>query len=215
MLRFFIGTDREKARAALKKAAQKAAREGVEVVRITDANTLSDLRSALAGGGMFGAPPVVVLEGVLANEEMRAALLESLPSLKKRDDTVLLYEEKPDAPAKKAVEKYAESTERFDAAKGRRDEGSIFRLADALKRGDKKALWVGYQRALAREEAPEAIHGVLFWGAKQSLLASSGKERGRAKRLVAELAELPHESRRKGVDLEYALERYILGVNKS
>jgi hypothetical protein len=74
---------------------------------------------------------------------------------------------------------------------------------------------VGYQRALLRDEAPEAIHGVLFWGAKQALLAARGaKDMERPKRLVAELAELPHEARRKGFGLEYTLERYILGLNK-
>ena len=40
--------------------------------------------------------------------------------------------------------------------------------------------------------------------------------RGNARggKLVAELAALPHEARRKGFALEYALERYILGFNK-
>jgi hypothetical protein len=70
-----------------------------------------------------------------------------------------------------------------------------------------------------RDEAPEAIHGVLFWGAKDMFLKSlpagrqdASAEHERAGTLVAELSELPHEARRRGFDLEYALERYILSV---
>ena len=88
---------------------------------------------------------------------------------------------------------------------------TVFRLADALRAGNKKALWVGYQRELQHGAAPEALHGVLFWAAKDMVLKSSGSaQKSHAKNLIAELATLPHEARRQGEDLEYALERFIL-----
>ena len=37
-------------------------------------------------------------------------------------------------------------------------------------------------------------------------------ESNRAKKLIAELAELPHEARRNNFDLEYALERFVLSA---
>ena len=40
--------------------------------------------------------------------------------------------------------------------------------------------------------------------------ASDAKSKERAKKLIALLAELPHETRRRGVELEYALERFVL-----
>lgn len=46
-------------------------------------------------------------------------------------------------------------------------------------------------------------------------LKSSGAARMRASQRIAELAELPHEARRRGYDLEYALELYLLTINKS
>ena len=90
----------------------------------------------------------------------------------------------------------------------------MFALANALRRADKKALWVGYQRELAKGGAPEAILGVLFWAAKDMFIKSKEgtRESNRAKKLVAELAELPHEARRNGFDLEYALERFVLSA---
>lgn len=215
MLFLFTGTDREKARAELNKA---VAREGKKsrVVRITDANSVADLQEVLRGAGMFGEKRVVVLDGVFANEEMRSVVLEALPQVKTSDETLFILEGKLDAETRKKLEKYAKTSERFDAKK-EKEGGEIFALAYALKRGDKKALWVNYQRALLRDEAPEAIHGVLFWGAKQMLLAArkGSSEHRRGTELVATLAELPHEARRSGFELEYALEHYILGVENT
>ena len=212
MLYLYTGTDRKKSRAEMNAAVARASKHA-DVVRITDANSIEDLSAALQGGGMFGGKRTVVLDGVFANEEMRSAVLAAISGFKASGDIFLILEEKVDAQTRRAIEKYAEKSERFDAAKGKREEG-IFALAMALKRGDRKSLWVGYQRALARDEAPEAIHGVLFWGAKDMCLkARTGSiEQKRAKMLVAQLAELPHEARRRSVEFEYALERYILGL---
>lgn len=208
MLYLITGTDREKARAELDACLKK---QKGEVVRISDAHTLADLQAALQGGGMFGGRRTVVLDSVFANVEMGAVVLSSLQRLRDGEDAVYIIEEKLDAATKKQIEKYAEESKKFDAPK-KVEEKTIFQLANALRRGDKKALWISYQREL-HTSAPEAIHGVLFWGAKQYLLSSrSERDIVRAKRLVAQLAELPHEARRGGVELEYALERFALSI---
>lgn len=213
MLYLYSGTDREKARAELNSALR--AMKGVEVVRVSDANTLDDLLTALRGRGMFGAARSVVLDGVFANEEMRDVVMSSLARLQGAEEPIFILEEKLDADARKKLERHAEVSKRFDMKKEKERSG-IFALAYALKAGDKKRLWVEYQRALSHDEAPEAIHGILFWGAKQALLAARGaREVSRFRDIVADLAELPHEARRRGFELEYALEHFILDVNKS
>ena len=212
MLHFFSGTDREKTRGAMNAEIESAAKTlQAEVLRITDANSPEDLRAALQGPGMFGVSRVLVLEGVFTNEEMSPLVLETLPRLSKSEDTVFLYEEKPNAELRRKIEKYAETRVRYDAP-GKAKDNTVFALAGALARGDRKALWVGYQRALARGERAEAIHGILFWGAKKMLLSArkNSVEYHRGSELVAALAELPHEARRRGFELEYALERFIL-----
>jgi len=184
--------------------------KSARVVRVSDASVLSDLTASLQSGGMFEEARTVVLDSVLQNEEMRNAVFEALPALAKSTDHVFILEEKPDAATRKQIEKYAATSERFDSAAKKR-EGNIFALANALKRGDKKSLWVGYQSELAKNVAPEAIHGILFWGAKDMFMkARDSREKMRAGTLVATLAELPHEARRRGVDLEYALEHFVL-----
>lgn len=218
MLFLFTGIDREKARAALNAEVEKRAKKGTRIVRITDVHSVNDLRSALRGAGMFDETRIVVLDSILENEEMHTVFFDALPALTKSSEHVFMLEGKLDAETRKRVEKYAESAKKFDAAGSARGgssfggkDGGIFGLANALRRGDKKALWIGYQKELAGDKAPEAIHGVLFWGAKDMFVKSRDeKSRARAKKLIAELAELPHEARRRGEDLEYALERFVL-----
>ncbi|OGG79730.1 hypothetical protein A3A39_04350 [Candidatus Kaiserbacteria bacterium RIFCSPLOWO2_01_FULL_54_13] len=212
MLHVYLGTDRQKARAEMSKALTKEGKKS-RIVRITDANSVADLQEALRGSGMFGEKRVVVLDGVFANEEMQGVVISALPHIKKSNESFFILEGKLDAETRRILEKHAETVEKFDA-KREKEGGEIFALAYALKRGDKKALWVNYQRALMRDEAPEAIHGVLFWGAKDMLLRAKARspEWNRGAKLVAELAELPHEARRSSFDLEYALEHYILGL---
>lgn len=209
MLYVFYGTDREEARKAMHK--KMASVSKARVVRVTDAHVTSDLREALGGKGMFNEEKVVVCEDVCANEEMRGVLTALLPTLKGAREPFFIFEEKPDAALLRMLKAHAHEIFSFDIKKADARDGEIFALAYALKKKDKKALWIGYQRELLKGTAPEAIHGVLFWGAKDMVLKMRGAvEVARAKYLLAELAELPHEARRTGVDLEYALEHFVL-----
>lgn len=211
MLHVFLGTDRKKARDAMNAQIGKLkGYSGYSRVQITDANSLADLGSALSGGGMFAQQQAVVLDGIFGNEELRERAISSLESMKKSEDAFFIFEEKLDAATKRSVTKYAEKVETFDAAKKAPD-NAIFKLRFALEKRDKKTLWVGLMREYAAGKAPEAVHGFLFWAAKQMVLSGRGDAaRDRARTLLARLAELPHESRRKGFDLEYALERFVL-----
>lgn len=206
MLYLITGTDTEKARAKLNAAVEKNAKEKV-VIRITDAHTLADLEAALGGAGMFGGDRVVVLDNALENEEMRTVVLQRLPQLQKSPDVSMIYHTALDAATRKQIEMYVESSERHDAPKSVKQE-TIFGLVRLLQSGKKKDLWVGYRRELLRGKSPEAMHGILFYAAKDSLLRNPKDARARA--LVAQLAELPHEARRAGFDLEYALEHFVL-----
>jgi hypothetical protein len=210
MLYLYAGTDREQARAAMNAAIKKISQKNTEVVRISDANTLADLDAALRGKGMFGGERVVVLEGIFANEEMRARFEDTVETLAKAEEKYFVLEEKPDAAARKLLEKYAKESKKFEAPKADRED-NFFAVTGAFRARKKKELWVLLQREYALGKAPEALHGTLFWAAKQMVLKPRGApEAARGKALVADLAALPHEARRRGEDLEYALERFVL-----
>lgn len=212
MLYLYTGTDREKVRAKMGDATLKI--KDADTIRITDAHTVEDLRAALQGGGMFAKKRVLVFEGVCTNPELSEMFLDSLEVLAESEESVFVFEEKPLADLRKKLEKHAEKTERFDAPKKEADK-TIFALANALHKRDRKALWVGYMKELAKDTAPEAIHGILFWAAKSALLPAKADspEQLRGVLLVSSLAALPHEARRNGFELEYALERFVLSLS--
>ena len=212
MFSFFFGSDREKAREALNTALEKEEKKGARVVRITDAHTTADLDASLQGEGLFAEKKAVVFDGLIGgeNEELSIRLIDKLPVISKLNEKYFVIEGALDAATRKMIEKHAEKSQKFDAAK-KEARNTIFALTNALKSGDKKALWIGYHRELQKGAAPEAIHGVLFWAAKDMLgFSRDAAAKERAGALVAHLAELPHEARRNGFDLEYALERFAL-----
>jgi len=206
MLYFYTGTDTDAMRAAARAAA------GERAMRITDAHSLDDARAALQGGGMFMGPQVVIFDRVFARDEMRDLMLTSLAHMRGAHDSYYIVSEKLDVPTQKQIEKQATETKKFDLARAAKAGSSIFDIANALKRADKKSLWVSLQRELMNGAAPEAVHGILFWAAKDMFLKSreGSTEHARAKKLVAVLAELPHTARRHGEDLGYSLERFLL-----
>lgn len=205
MLYFYSGTDTDKLRAKLHATLKKL---GSDPIRVTDAHAIADLEAALQGGGMFATGKrVVVLDSVLGNAEMSEIVLARLNMLAKSEDIYVLVAGEVNAATRKQIEKHADTSEKFDSLKAKKAE-TIFALANALQNGKKKDLWVGYRREIAEGKSPESIHGVLFWAAKQQLLRNPTDNR--AQKLVATLAELPHEARRAGFDMEYALEHFVL-----
>lgn len=210
MLSVVIGTDHAKALQALAGAAKK---HSGSLARITDASPLRDLEAALAGGGMFGGRQTIILDRLSGSPELWSAAAGSLARMAASDDLFLLYEDAVDAATKRLLSKHARTIEAFDLPKTAKERPTVFTLVTHLRAGDRKQMWVAYQRELAAGNAPEAIHGVLFWGAKHMVLAArGGKDAERAKKFLIELTELPHEARRRGEELEYALERFVLTI---
>ncbi len=210
MIELFLGTDRKKAHLALSAAAEK---KGGDIIRITDASALADMSAVVAGGGLFLEKRTVIFDSVFCNEESWAVLLGSLEHLATSDDSYLMYEEKLDAVTKKRIEKISAHVSVFELPKKAKVQPSVFLLVNHLRTKDKKNMWISYQAELAQGNTAEAIHGVLFWGAKQLLLQSrTTKDAERARKYIVTLTELPHEARRRGVELEYALEQFTLSI---
>ncbi len=208
MIHLFLGTNKKKALTAL---STEGSKRSSTALRLTDTSPAADLRAAFEQGGMFSEKRTVILDRLSDNEELWTLLVNALPRLAESPDDFFIYEEKPLAAMKRLLEKNAADTRTFDPPKSGKERPTVFGLIDHMRAGDKKKLWVAYQEELAIGNAPEAINGVLFWGAKQALLsARDAKSVERSKRWVVSLTELPHESRRRGEELEYALERFIL-----
>ena len=206
MFTVVYGTDRTRVR---DKAREIVERTGVEILRITDTHTLEDLAVALTGPGMFGTPRTIVLEYILDRIDMRDHLEKQVTLIGQSPETIVLIEEKLDALAKKKFAPYLSAS--LDVPKKNTQKSRIFAIGDALKRKDRKTTWIAYQQALLDGAAPEAIHGMLFWALKDAYTkARSHDETQWLRRMLRELVALPHEARRRGEDLEYALESFVL-----
>lgn len=214
MLHVIIGTDRKRARVALWKAARAAAeKENARIAHVSEGESAArDIRESLQGSGLFGERRILVCDEVCRQDDARAALFSLLPHCAKISTPCFVYEEKPDAEAKRLLKKHAKTWEEHTAEKKEQDDGA-FAVANAFAKRDKKTLWVSYVRALARGASPEVIHGILFWKVKTMLSSGGGTafREQELRTLVATLSALPHEARRGGMDMEYALERFLLG----
>jgi len=86
-------------------------------------------------------------------------------------------------------------------------------LVNALSVRAREKLWIEINRALAAGDAPEMIHGLLHWKARDLMekecRAWTPKE---SRQLSLNLIELLQASRRGGLDLALALERFALSM---
>jgi DNA polymerase III delta subunit len=153
---------------------------------------------------------------------------------------VILFESK----IPKGIEEYFLSTksklniiEKKDKAeKNPFSSPTIFDLADAYAKGDKRTAWSEYEKAMRNGSAPEEIHGTLVWAAKSLWLSHNfdettnmamgvkpfvyrkfskfGAAWNKEALLVAlsELKHIYHKAHRGEGDLEILLEQHILSL---
>lgn len=235
MLYAYLGTDTKRTNDTLLRAvASMSARvPNANVQYVTSETEFLDIASLLSASGLFYPSQIVVLDGVCERKESKAELFSFLPEMAASSHLFFVREESLTSPEIKKLEKAATKLVRYDAGEVKEAKFNIFSLSDALLTHDKKQLWVRLALALRAGEEPEALHGVLFSAAKSMVLAEGTQtpeetglhpfvfKKARAagrkysveemQTLVKELAVLPHEARRNGFDLEYALELFALG----
>lgn len=111
--------------------------------------------------------------------------------------------------AAKATKKY-----KFDKTISARARGFNNVLVNALAARDSSALWLEIMRARAAGDAPEMLHGLLHWKARD-LMKKGGLiwTFSEARTLSLSLITLVVDTRRTGSDLTMALERFALSMH--
>lgn len=111
---------------------------------------------------------------------------------------------------------------------------NIFDLAVCFGKRNKKDLWVLYQKTRLRNIPVEEVSGILFWQLRtmfQTLRSQTAEHAGlksfvfnkakgylknyseqELKKMSADLVFLYHNARRSGLELDLALEKFILGL---
>ena len=216
MIYLFTGSDVNKVRA---KAFQwvTAARAKAPDAHYTrmNADTLSEgvIRDALVAQGLFYSKTLVVLDDPFGNAESAELTLKLLPDLAESQNIIAVIAPKLLSARAKKVEAVSEKVFTIDAiAKPARGFNSA--LVNALGARDGKVLWKEIVKAYRLGDAPEMVHGLLHWKARD-LMQKGGRgwSPEEARNLSRNLILLVSDSRGKDISLDLALERFALGLH--
>ena len=214
MLYLFHGSDADKARtkAFAWVAAARAKEPNLAYLRFSaDELSKNGLVSASESGGLFVKRLLVLVDDPYATPVSAGTFEEALPRLAGSDNAFVVLAPHLLAARAKKVEKHATKTYVFDQRVSRETRGFNSALVHALASRSRETLWLEIARAHRAGDAPEMLHGLLAWKARdlmQKPTRAWPPEDSRA--LSFGLITLLVESRRKGLDLSLELERWAL-----
>lgn len=239
MIYFFYGSDVEKTRSkAFEWVAKAKAKEpNLAYVRLArEELTPATFEDAALSGGLFVSRLLILIddpfpaarktneeEDDMAEETTSSILEEHLDSLAASDNAIIILAPKLAAPKAKKLAAKAKVEYKFDVAAtgersfGRPDAGAVRgfngNLVNALAVRSRDKLWLEINRAMRAGDAPEMLHGLLHWKARDLMSKGSRvwtpKE---SRQLSLSLIALLQNSRRGGLDLGLSLERFALSL---
>lgn len=227
MIYLFHGSDVEKVRshAFAWVAAARAKEPNLAYVRLAKEEiTPAALEDASHSGGLFVQRLLVLLDDPFATtrassedeaqEEKSTVLDDYLDTLADSDNAIIILAPKLVAPKVKKIGAKAKHVYTYDAPASREVErGFNSALVNALASRKRDLLWIEVNRALRHGDAPEMLHGLLHWKARD-LMAKGSRvwTPHEARHLSLALIELLQSSRRGGLALDLALEKFALTI---
>ncbi|MES2225478.1 MAG: hypothetical protein V4480_01580 [Patescibacteria group bacterium] len=216
MIYLFHGSDTNKVRAKAFQwvAAARAKAPDAYYLRLdADAISPASLREAISMQGLFFSKTLVMLDDPFASNEPAEAVLGLLSELAASENIVAILAPKLLAARAKKVETKAEKVFKIDAtAKPARGFNGALVNALAAREGD--TLWKEIVKAYRQGDAPEMVHGLLHWKARDLMQKGSRAwPRSQARLLSRNLIELLSDSRGRDLELGPALERFALSLS--
>ena len=229
MIYLFHGTDIEKTRTkAFEWVAKARAKEpNLAYVRLArEELTSAALEDATLSGGLFVKRLLILIDdpfpGARATSEEESETEESkgnifeehIDALAASDNAIIILAPKL-APAKaKKLAAKAKMTYAYDKLAAREDaRGFNSNLVDALSARSREKLWLEINRALYAGDAPEMLHGLLHWKARDLMEKGSRTWKTEESRALSlSLISLLQTSRRGGLELSESLEKFALSI---
>lgn len=231
MLHLFFGTDRTQVRDAVSAYLEKHRSPDTSLVTIdSDSFVAGALEDALGATSLFGGEQWFIIDTPSSEAEFHEAVTDTLEAMGVSENTFLVIEGPLLAAERKRYEKHTASVQQFTAEKS--DRFNLFSLAEAYAARDKRRLWVLLQEARLSGVRPEEIIGILWWQSKALRLAaatqtadeagmkqfpySKAKQAlrnfapGELERSARSLLTLYHEGHAGMVDIDTALEAWVL-----
>ena len=182
---------------------------------------------------LFDGVGVHVVLGIGDVADLREAFEDIAETLVASPEVFILSENAVPAAFVKRMKAAGVEPEVFDKkAEKKADAFNSFALTDAFAAKNRSQTWALYRTAIGAGIEPRELHGKLFWAAKSMLLAKKSKTaedvgihpyaygkakasaqgfaEGELEKILTKLTVLVHESMLSGIDLETALEAFIL-----
>ncbi len=216
MIYFFYGTDIDKARAKahdLANSLRKKKPEASYFVLDSDNFDVNTIEEYIGGQGLFSSKYIVFVDRISENKVVKEQFLDLVKSIAESENIFIILEGKLDKATSTKIEKKSEKFFKADLLeKNVKQEYNAFALADAFGKRNKKETWVLYRMAVDNGEAPEALHGMLFWKIKSIFLAGGDYNWKKEELLktMDDLITIYHDARRGKFELETGLEAFIL-----
>jgi len=216
MIYLFHGSDAGKARAKAFQwiAASRGKQPDAPYIRL-DAQSITEdtLSEAIATQGLFFKKALVLIDDPFSLAESGEVLLNHLDALAESTNPIAILAPKLLAARAKKLEAKAEKVFVSDLKEKKAQRGFNSGLVNALASKDREALWKEITTALRQGDAPEMVHGLLHWKARDMMQKGSSKwGKDGARRLSRDLIELLSDSRSGNLELSLALERFALSV---
>jgi DNA polymerase III delta subunit len=216
MIYLFHGSDIGKVRA---KAFQWIAVTRTKVpdamyVRIQPENlTPTALADAVSLQGLFFSKTLVLLDDPFSVPSAGETVMDMLTELAATDNPIALLTPKLLASRLKKIEPLATKVFEVTTVEKKESRGFNSSLVNALGARDGKLLWKEIVKAHRQGDAPEAVHGLLHWKARDLLQKRNQKWKPEeARALSRALIELVSEARSGSLDLQLSLERFALSL---
>jgi len=180
MLYLLHGTDTFKARKKLNSLINTllSKKKDAMLIRVNSENfSPREVLDLADSQGLFESKSIIIFDSIFENTTDKEILLDNSKDLQDSDNVFIILEGKLDKKSITKISKYAEKVQEFDAPKvlAKKSQFNIFELSDALGTRDRKRLWVLYQTGKLHNVSDEEMHGILFWGIKNMLLARNSK----------------------------------------
>lgn len=229
MIYLFHGSDVEKVRTKTFEwvAKARAKEPNFAYVRLArEELTDAALEDAASSGGLFVRRLLILIDDPFPsaratvedeNNETESAgglVEEHLDNLAASDNAIIILAPKlAAAKAKKLIAK-AKVTYKYDVPAAHEDaRGFNANLVNALAARNREKLWLEVNRALRAGDAPEMLHGLLHWKARDIMEKGSRAWKPQESRALSlSLISLLQDSRRKGLDIALSLERFALSL---
>lgn len=212
----FHGSDIEKTRAKAFEwvAAARKKEPNLAYVRLArEELTPSALEDAALSGGLFVQRLLILIDDPFQENDSEEIIEDHLDTLASSDNAIIILAPKLASAKAKKIAMKAKREYVYDKTAPSESRGFNANLVNALAARSREKLWIEINHALRAGDAPEMLHGLLHWKARD-LMEKGGRawtpQESRA--LSLSLISLLQSSRRGGFDLTLSLERFALSL---